>query len=112
MNEFDLGDVKPEMNLYKSDLKQFRMKTPLKLFCKTQKRFVEPPQDFQKVIAKYSWPSDRDVTLEDVEQFREKHACHYNLRNFAIMIGQLEIEGSCVYDATLCKLNNEAHQTN
>ena len=47
-NKFDLGDVKPEMNIYKSDLKQFRLKTPLKLFCKTQKRrFVEPPQDFQ-----------------------------------------------------------------
>ena len=88
-NEFDLGEVKPEMELYKSDLKQFRMRTPLKLFCKTQKRFVEPPQDFQKVIAKFSWPSDGDVTLEDVEQFRERYACHYRLRNFAIMIFQV-----------------------
>ena len=89
VNEFDLGDVKPEMELYKSDLKQFRMRTPLILFCSTQKRFVEPPQDFQKVIAKFSWPSDVDVTLEDVEQFRERYACHYNLRSFAIMIFQV-----------------------
>ena len=89
VNEFDLGDVKPEMELYKSDLKQFRMRTPLKLFCNAQKRFVEPPQDFQKVIAKFSWPSDGDVTLEDVEQFRERYACHYRLRPFAIMIFQV-----------------------
>ena len=81
-NEFNLRDVKPEMNLYKSDLKQFRMRTPLILFCNTQKRFVEPPQDFQKVIAKFSWPSDVDVTLEDIEQFRERYACHYRLRPF------------------------------
>ena len=75
-NEFNLGEVKPEMNLYKSDLKQFRMRTPLKLFCNTQKRFVEQPQDFQKVIAKFPEPSDVDVTLEDVERYRERYACH------------------------------------
>ena len=75
-NGFDLGDVKFEMERYKSDLKQFRLKTPLKLFCKTQKRSVEQPQDFQKVIAKFPEPSDAEVTLEDVERYRERYACH------------------------------------
>ena len=88
-NGFDLGDVKFEMERYKSDLKQFLMRTPLKLFCNTQKRSVEQPQDFQKVIANFPEPSDAEVTLKDVERYRERYACHYHLRPSAIMVSEV-----------------------
>ena len=80
-----LKDAKAQMDAYKSDLQQFRMKTPLTLFCKTQKKKrVKPPGDFQEMVAEFDWPEN--VTLEDVEKFREEYASHYNLRECAMML--------------------------
>ena len=36
------------------------------------------------MVAEFKWPDD--VTLEVVEHFREEFACHYNLRECALMI--------------------------
>ena len=68
VRRFDLEKVKGEMETYKSDLGQFRKKTPLTLFCRAQKRKrVRLSPDFQEVVAEFDWPND--VTLEVVEQF-------------------------------------------
>ena len=73
------------MEVYKADLRRFRERTSLLLFCQTQKkRYVEPPSRFQEVVGKFKWP--RDVTLEVVEQFRQEYAFHYNLRECAMML--------------------------
>ena len=85
---FDLKDVKGEMMAYKSDLQQFRMKTPLTLFCRTQKRKrIKLSPEFQEMVAEFNWPEN--MTLEDVEQFRQEYASHYNLHQFAMMIAQV-----------------------
>ena len=82
--EFEL-EVAEEMEVYKADLRRFRERTSLLLFCQTQKkRYVEPPSRFQEVVGKFKWP--RDVTLEVVEQFRQEYAFHYNLRECAMML--------------------------
>ena len=87
-NEFDLVEVKAKMMIYKSDLQQFRKKTPLALFYRTQKRKVfDPPQGFRKAVIHFDWRNG--ITLEDVEEFREKYATHYNLRECAMMIAQI-----------------------
>ena len=87
-DEFKLG-IKNDMETYKKDLEQFRKKTPLTLFCRTQKRHVTPPADFKEVVAKFEWPKDRDdMTLEVMEQFRQKYACHYKLRDFAMILAE------------------------
>lgn len=87
VNEFDL-EVKKEMKSYKADLQRFREKTPLKLFCNAQKkRRVKPPPDFEELVAEFEWPDD--VTLEVVEQFREEYACHYKLRECALLLNQV-----------------------
>ena len=87
-NEFDLVEVKGKMTIYKADLQQFRKKTPLALFCKTQKRKVFfLPQGFQKAVVHFNWRNG--VTLEDVEEFRQKYVSHYNLRECAMMIAQI-----------------------
>ena len=40
VQRFNLKEIKDEMDAYKADLKKFREKTPLKLFCQTQKKSV------------------------------------------------------------------------
>ena len=84
IKEFGL-QVGSEMEAYKKDLRQFREKTPLTLFCQAQKRRrVKPSEEFQEVVAEFDWPSE--VTLEVVEQFRQEYAYHYNLRECAMML--------------------------
>ena len=85
IREFDLEGVKGEIKTYKEDLQQFRKKTPLKLFCQSQKqKHIKPPPDFHEVVAEFDWPDD--VTLEFVEEFRQGYAGHYNLRECAMML--------------------------
>ncbi|CAI8045380.1 hypothetical protein GBAR_LOCUS25100, partial [Geodia barretti] len=86
-NEFDLG-IKSDMGKYKEDIQKFREKTPLKLFCETQKkRYVKLSSEFREVVAVFNWPND--VTLEVVEQFRQEYACHYKLRECAMMVAEI-----------------------
>ena len=75
VNEFKLVEIGGDMKKYKEDLKRFRMKTPLKMFCKTQtKRFFKLSSEFREVVTNFNWPNT--VTLEVVEQFRQEYACH------------------------------------
>ena len=80
--------MKQEIEDYKSDLQQFRKKTPLNLFCRTQRRKRRRPQeDFEKMVVEFDWPAI--VTLEDVEQFRQEYASEYSLHECAMMIAQI-----------------------
>ena len=88
--ELELEEVKGKMDAYKSDLQKFRKKTPLALFCETQKKKKRKlPQDFNEVVAEFNLKNDVDVTLEDVEQFRQEYASHYGVHKFAMMIAQV-----------------------
>lgn len=88
IQEFDLEGIKSEMNIYKKDLWQFRKKTPLKLFCESQKkRYIKPPQEFHEMVVKFDWPDK--VTLEVVEEFRQEYASHYRLRECAMMLNKV-----------------------
>ena len=94
VKEFDLEEVKEQMEAYNSDLQQFRMTTQLTLFCRVQKRKrarISP--DFREVVAEFDWPEN--VTLEVVEQFRRDYAHHYNLHECAIMVAQIR-DGSFI----------------
>ena len=91
VKKFDLEELKGMMEAYKEDLQQFRKKTPLTLFCQTQKkRRLKISPEFQEVVVEFDWPHDNDgVTLEVVEQFRQEYACHYNLRECAMMLAKI-----------------------
>ena len=85
---FQLEEVKGEMEAYKKDLRQFREKTPLTLFCQTQKRgHVRLYPGFQEMVAKFDWPAK--ATLEVVEQFRQEYAYNYSLRECAMMLAEV-----------------------
>ena len=74
VTELELVEVKPDMTTYQSELKQFRLKTPLNLFCKTQrKKKVELSPKFKEMVAEFGLPND--VTLEVLEQFRQEYIC-------------------------------------
>ena len=79
--EFGLDEVKPQMEAYKSDLQEFRMKVPLPLFSKTLKR-MKVLSGFYEMIAEFKGPvgSSASVHLEAMEQFRQKYATQYHLR--------------------------------
>ena len=83
-----LEAMKGQIEGYKSDLQQFRKKTPLNLFCQIQRRKRRRLQeDFEKMVVKFDWPEN--VTLEDVEQFRQDYASEYSLHECAMMIAQI-----------------------
>ena len=87
ISEFGL-DVAEEMEAYKLDLQRFREKTPLDLFCQSQKRRRrKPSEEFQEMVAEFDWP--HQVTLEVVEQFRQEYAYYYNLRECAMMLANI-----------------------
>ena len=88
VTEFDLEEVKEQMEAYKSDLQQFRMTTQLTLFCRVQKRKrVRLSPDFQEAVAEFDWPEN--VTLEVVEQFQQEYADSYGLHECAMMVAQV-----------------------
>ena len=88
IEEFNLNEMKGEMEAYKEDLQQFRGKTPLTVFCETQnKRQLRLDPEFQEMVAKFDWPDD--VVLEVVEQFRQKYAFHYRLRQCAMLLSEV-----------------------
>ena len=76
------------METYKRDLQQFRVMTPLNLFCLTQKqKRVKHKEDFDMMVAEFNW--QENVTLEYAEQFRQEYASEYNLHKCAMMIAQI-----------------------
>ena len=84
IKEFGL-EVEREMEIYKLDLQRFRQKTPLALFCQSQKRKPrKPSEEFKEMVAEFDWP--HEVTLEVVEQFRQELAYHYKLRECALLL--------------------------
>ena len=88
VKKFHLEEMKRQFEGYKSALQQFRKKTPLNLFCLTQRRKRRRPQeDFKKMVVEFDWPEN--VTLEDVEQFQQEYASEYSLHECAMMIAQI-----------------------
>ena len=88
IQEFDLNEVKDEIEVYKDDLRQFREKTPLTLFCQTQKkRQLRLDPRFREMVAEFNWPDE--MMLEAAEQLRQQVARYYNLPQFAIELSEI-----------------------
>ena len=83
-----LEEVKEGMEVYKSDLEEFKKRTPLTVFCEMQKgRKMKFSAEFQELIVEFGLPEN--VKLEIVEQFRQDYTSHYNLRECTMMIAQV-----------------------
>ena len=93
--EFDLEEVKPKMEKYKSDLKRFCEKTPATLFCQAQpQQATEPPPHFRTVIS--TLQMSESLMLEDVEKFRQEYSFNYGFKNFTMtlayaMVGSITV---------------------
>ena len=87
-NEFDLKDVKSQMEDYKLALTEFRKKTKLTQFCQTQKRKrIQLSPEFREMVAKIDFSDN--ITLEELEQFRVAYCKHYTLKQFAMMMADV-----------------------
>ena len=79
-----------EMERYTNHLRDFRMQTPLKLFCEIEKKNIKQPEDFVKVVTKFEEvkkkQSERGMTLQDLENFRQKYGNCYKLCDFVFML--------------------------
>ena len=87
VRKFGSEATKQKMQVYESDLEQFRKKTPVKVFsevCPTVHKVIPP--DFKTVVSKHEW-SGRN--LEDVEVFRKKFARNYSLPDCAMMLSEV-----------------------
>ena len=83
--------IKGNMESYKTELMDFRIRTSLHLFCKAQKEKIDdPPPNFRVIVVKHNWLNrTHTATLEDVEKFRQCYLRHYNLRDCALMLNSI-----------------------
>ena len=83
-----LNFLQSDMEAYMEDLFTFRKRTPLDLFCDVEKKCLEQPKGFEKVVVKFKQvkPTKEKLTLQDIEEFRVRYAHCYQLREFAIML--------------------------
>ena len=87
VNKLDcLRKIRNKMSLYKETLQMFRVQTPLKLFCQTQSKLIKPTDEVCNVVAKYESEISMEMTLQDVENFRQKYAYNYNLYEFTLQL--------------------------
>lgn len=89
IRELKLVELNRPAMSYESDLTEFRMKTPLGLYCcATKRKRVRLSPDFQEIVAEFDW-SHPTTTLDHVEQFRQEYASNYGLHKFAMMLAQV-----------------------
>ena len=90
VKEFNLVKTTKQMKAYKLKLKQFRMRTPLYLFCQTQKKkTLKLKPELKERVVVYTWSVN--TTLEEIEQFRQECASEYSLHECSIIINGLLI---------------------
>ena len=90
-----LNEIREEMSKYNKTLKTFRVTTPLKLFCEIQNKHPEPTDNFRTIVNKYKTNLSKDMTLQDVEDFRQRYADHYQLYEFALQLHSI-VPGSFI----------------
>ena len=96
-----LEEMKQDMQAYMGNLCKFRKETPLELFCETDQGHVDPPEGFANVVVRFKEVKSKKMTtdkltLQDIEDFRQRYAGHYKLRDFAFMLRNEIQKGSFV----------------
>ena len=85
IKEFQLGDVKAQMEAYKLNLQKFRVKVPLTVFCRAKgRRSIKFSSEFKEVVVEFHHP--HEMSLECLEQFRINYSTHYNLRDCSMIL--------------------------
>ena len=85
-----LEGMKGDIEAYMIRLHEFRTQTPLDLFCQTDKKHSDPPEGFASIVARFKEVKPKlaseKLTLQDIEDFRQKYGNHYKLRDFAFLL--------------------------
>ena len=88
----ETATAREEMVSYNSGLAEFRSHTLLELFCEIDSEYIEPPEKFSTIKARFHKQNvpKGPPTLQDVEKFRRRYTRHYKLREFALMLAACE----------------------
>ena len=108
MTNSSFQHIRNEMDIYKNDLRNFRERTELNLFCQAlPHEEYDHSLEFRKLVLAHQWP--KTITLEDVELFRV-HVLEqsYTLQRLALMVNSVladqhvEDSAQAVSDSALC----------
>jgi len=96
-----LEEIQGEMEAYMTSLSEFRMGTPLKLFCAINKEHIKPPERFQTVVAtfkdvKSKKMKSKKMTLQDLENFWLEYGKIYKLCELALILRCEVMENSFI----------------
>ena len=90
VNRLDcLQEMRGDMDSYNQTLSEFRVQTPLEVFRQIEVKHYDPKEDFLNIVANFKERVSKDMTLEDIEQFRRKYADHYNLYEFTLRLNSV-----------------------
>lgn len=80
-------DVQKDKEVYDEQLHEFFKRTLLEHFCNVDEQHKEPPEGFSMIVAKFNENhTPRDLTLQRVDDFRNKYTRTYRLRDFSLML--------------------------
>ena len=80
-------DVQKDKEVYDEQLREFLKRTLLEHFCNIDEQYKEPPDGFSEIVAKFNENhTPRDLTLQLVDDFRNKYTRTYRLRDFSLML--------------------------
>ena len=84
---YSFQSIKTQIQAYKKEVRLFKKSTTLKIFCggHINIRYVHPR--IRKHVKSYNWP--KNVTLESVEGFRQRHSLTHSLERCAMIVCQV-----------------------
>ena len=90
ITEYSLEDVKAQLESYKSDLQQFRMKTPLSIFSELQRRNKMRLSDFEELVIEYNSTISQCKNIEDVDTFSRAYRAQYGLKDCSMILARIQ----------------------
>ena len=75
-----------EMMAYNRELRQFRSQTFLRMFVQIEQTHTQLPEGFSCILAHMKSDILKDMTLENVENFRKRYMKHHNLCDYTLML--------------------------
>ena len=75
-----------EMMAYNRELRQFRSQTSLRMFVQIEQTHTQLPEGFSCILVHMKSDILKDMTLENVENFRKKYMKHHNLCDYTLML--------------------------
>lgn len=101
-SEFNLEDVKVQLEYYKKALRNFMILMPLTSFARAQQgKQIKLLPEFQEVVAEFERPTEntKNLTLDTMHEFHRNYMAHFKLKGYTMTFGGIR-PGSSVITCT------------